>query len=47
MAYVNHMVFQEHLDALRPELTAVLNDAITNGNEVAENWRGCGEAIRL
>jgi hypothetical protein len=47
MAYVNPMVLQEHLDALCPELAAVVNDAVASGNELAESWRGFGQAVRL
>jgi hypothetical protein len=41
------MVLQEHLDALCPELAAVVNDAVASGNELAESWRGFGQAVRL
>jgi len=40
-------VLQEHLDALCPELAAVVTDAVDEGNEVAETWTGFGNAVRL
>ena len=40
-------VKQEHLDALCPELAAVVEDAVASGNEVAETWTGYGQAVRL
>ncbi len=40
-------VLQDHLDALCPELQAVVVDAIATGNPVVETWRGFGQAVRL
>ena len=40
-------VLREHLDALCPELAAVVADATANGNQVVETWTGFGQAVRL
>ena len=40
-------VVQEDIDALCPELAAVVDDAVGAGNEVTETWRGFGQAVRL
>ena len=40
-------MLREHLDALCPELAAVVADATAEGNEVAETWTGFGQAVRL
>lgn len=41
------MVLAEHLDALCPELRAVVDDSGIAGNPPAESWRGFGQAVRL
>jgi hypothetical protein len=41
------MVLQEHLDALCPELRAVVADAERSGNPAVETWRGFGNGVRL
>ena len=38
---------QAHLDALCPELAAVVADAAVRGNKVVETWTGYGQAVRL
>lgn len=40
-------VLPEHLEALCPELGAVVQDAASHGNPVVETWRGFGNAARL
>ena len=38
---------QEHLDALCPELAAVVADAEKHGNRVIETWTGWGNVVLL
>jgi len=47
MKSVTDMALPEHVDALCPELAAVLRDAVAAGNEAVESWQGYGQAVRL
>jgi hypothetical protein len=40
-------VLREHLEALCPELRAVVDDAEAAGNEVMETWQAMGSVVRL
>jgi hypothetical protein len=40
-------VSQEHVDALCPELRAVVDDALAAGNELAETWTSFGNGVAL
>jgi hypothetical protein len=40
-------VSPEHVDALCPELRAVVDDAVAAGNEVAETWTSFGKGVAL
>jgi hypothetical protein len=42
-----YMVLDEHIQALCPELRAVIDDAVSAGNTVVETWSGWGQAVRL